>query len=103
MSVTGKNISVHGNDIHTCNLDYDMQVLYVIVSRQNTKTNIEQKKLYSSSIAITPLQLLHATLMSIERERERERERACELWSRDIDSEQAVGDYNKMWRYYIMK
>ena len=30
-------------DIHTCNLDYVMQILYVIESRQNTKTNMEQK------------------------------------------------------------
>ena len=30
-------------DIHTCNLDYDMQILHMIENRQNTKTNMEQK------------------------------------------------------------
>ena len=30
-------------DIHTCNLDYVMQISYMIGSRQNSKTNMEQK------------------------------------------------------------
>ena len=46
-------------DIHTCNLDYDMHILYVIEGRQNTEQILNRKNFIPA-----PLQLLHATLMS---------------------------------------
>ena len=47
MSVTGTNIigALKCWKTYTRNLDYVMQILYMIESRQNKKTNMEQKML----------------------------------------------------------